>query len=119
MGIFSFIAEKKKELRFKRQVMAERRAQNLEKQAQYETILGDKIRRQEVAKEQIRQAKREQHPLLYKIGDSVKNKLAEAKKNKSSVKIRSTNNNIFTQTGDQTPYWLKSSKKNDKPYWLK
>lgn len=146
MGILNYIKEKKEKFRTKRleiatnkaKVMeerAEKHAKELEKLKEHNKAYVSAMNRQAEAKAVIQEARRLEHPLLYKIGDSVKQKFAEAHKNKTSSRFASQKNNIFSQSKSEPPYWLKQNKGNDlfgnnssshniftktsTPYWLK
>lgn len=149
VNVLSFIKKKKDAFQTKRlQVMnkraealeesAEKHAKRLEELSKHKKAYMSAMERQSEAKAVIRESRRMEHPLLYKIGDSVKNKFAEAQKNKTNSKIMGKSNNVFSNTSNQEPYWLKETKnsKNDMfgnkskttnvftqqgntPYWLK
>ena len=127
VNIFQKLKEKKEEYKAKRLRYTEAHAEKLEMKAKYENTLASNIDRQQLAKAQIREAKRKQHPTLFKIGDAVKTKLAENKASKQRLKVKQPKNNIWAQQTDtkniwtaktsQQPYYLKT--KTKKPYWLK
>lgn len=150
MGIFGFIAKKKEQFKEKQLNMAqikakaleekaEKHAKEMEKLTSHHKALQSALKSQQESKAIIQQTKRMQHPLLYKIGDSVKQKFAEAQKNKTHTKLvgNTKSSNVFSQVGNQQPYWLKQSKSSNKdlfgnsksnqsiftstqtPYWLK
>lgn len=121
MGIFNFIREKKEAFRSKKleivtnkakvlEEKAEKHAKELEKMKEHKKAYINAMNRQNEAKAVIQEAKRMEHPFLYKIGDSVKQKFAEAQKNKTSPKLMGKpQKNIFQQSnvGSSQPYWLK------------
>ena len=129
MNVFKKIREIREKAYNYRLKRAKEGAVSLEVQAEKEKALADVIKRQNEAKQQISNARRETHPLLYKLGDNFKNKLAQAKENKNKSSFG--NSTIFqNQKQADVPYWLKSSskqstspflnnKKADVPYWLK
>lgn len=126
MGIFGYIAKKKEQFKAKQLNLAEIRARTLESKAEkhakeleslasHNKALTSALKRQEEAKAVIQESRRAQHPLLFKIGDSVKNKFAEAQKNRTHQQFsNSKSSNVFGQVSNQTPYWLKQSKQSNK-----
>ena len=126
MNIFAKLKEKKEQLKAYRMKKAENKAFTLEREAKESKEYASLIERQNKAKQQISEARRIEHPLLYKIGDNVKQNLIKNKEDKTYKKIAMPQNNVFgqkqgsnpfLQTGTTTPYYLKT--KTKKPYWLK
>ena len=122
MNIFNKLKAKREEYKAKRLRYAEMHAQKLEAKANYESNLASQVDRQQSAKQRIKNAKRRQHPVLYKVGTQIKERLKQNKasgRKPISLKANTTfsSSNVFQSTQNQTPYWLKA--KSKKPYWLK
>ena len=125
MNLFAKLKEKREALKEYRLKNAENKAFKLEREAKEEKHYSSLISRQNEAKATIQEARRVQHPLLFKISDNVKKNLEKNKNDKTYKKIATQSNvftnsnakNPFTNSKISQPYYMKA--KNKKPYWLK
>lgn len=108
MGIISEIRKRKTEMmdkhRLNKQVKAEMKAREMEKEAKYQQKMYDRLQRQEKTEQIIKKSKKLQfdRSRLGKITQKIKKNLKQAKKRKG-IFARSSGKNIFTESSGFNP----------------